>query len=99
MTDVTVHLPTHLTSHIGRPNIAMGLEDENGRTTGPMRDMSAGTLSLKIIEDQSLEEAQSRATSRGARYRRQGEEWEELSAKARRRSFDHVHPSSFPSTS
>ena len=82
-----------------RPRLAMGIEDENGQVTGAMRDMSAGTLSLKIKEDQSLEEAQSKATSRGARYRRQGEDWVELSAKARRGSFEYVRPSSLPSTS
>ena len=83
----------------GRPRLAVGLEDENGQVTGAMPDMSAGTKSLKITEDQSLEEAQSKATKRGARYRRQGEDWIVPSAQARRQSFDHVRPSSLPSTS
>ena len=83
----------------GRPRLAIGLEDENGQVTGAMRDMSAGTLNLKIKEDQSLEEAQSKATRRGARYRRQGGDWRVPSAKVRRRSFDPVRPSSLPSTS
>ncbi len=83
----------------GQPRLAIGLEDENGQVTGAMRDMSAGTLNLKLREDQSLEEAQSKATRRGARYRRQGGDWRVPSAKARRRSFDPVRPSSLPSTS
>ena len=83
----------------GRSHLAIGLEDADGQTTGAMRDISAGMLSLTIKEDQSLEEAQSRATRRGARYRLQGEDWTVPSAKARRRSFDHVRPRSLPSTS
>ena len=83
----------------GRSYIAVGLESEDGPTSGAMRDISAGMLSLKIKEDQSIEEAQSKAISRGTRYRRQGEDWQVPSANARRRSFDHLHPSSLPSES
>ena len=83
----------------GRPRFAIGLEDESGQVTGAMRDMSAGMLGLTITEDQSLEEAHSKATRRGARHRRQGGDWRVPSAKARRQSFDRVRPSSLPSTS
>lgn len=83
----------------GRSYLAVGLDNEDGRTSGAMRDMSAGMLSLKIKEDQSIEEVQSQSTSRGTRYRRQGEDWQVPSANSRRRSFEHLRPSSLPSKS
>lgn len=83
----------------GRSYLAIGLENEDGRTPAAMRDVSAGVLSLKIKEDQSIEEAQSKATSRGTRYRREGGDWQVPSAHVRRRSFDHLRPSSLPSAS
>ena len=82
-----------------RSYFAIGLEDEDGQTTGAMRDMSSSIHRLSMKEDQSLEEAQFKATGRGARYRRDGGDWKAPSATARRRSFDHVRPSSHPSTS
>ena len=83
----------------GRSYFAIRLENKDGRTSGAMRDMSAGMLSLTVKEDQSIEEAQSKATSRGTRYRRQGEDWQVPSANARRRSFAHLRPGSLPSKS
>jgi len=82
-----------------RPYLAIGLEDADGKTTGRMRNISHGMQSLTMKEDQSLEEAQSKATERGARYRRQGGDWIVPSATARRTSFDHVRPSQRPSLS
>lgn len=83
----------------GRSYLAVGLDSGDGRTSGAMRNMSAGMLSLKIKGDKSIEEAQSQATSRGTRYRRQGEDWQVPSATSRRRSFEHLRPSSLPSKS
>ncbi len=82
-----------------RPYIAIGLDDAEDQTTGPMRDISDGMLRLTMKEDQSLEEAQSKATTRGARHRRQGDDWIVPSATARRTSFDHVRPTQPPSLS
>ena len=81
------------------PRLAIGLGDAEDQTTGPMRDVSEGVLSLTMREDQSLEEAQSKAASRGARYRRQDSDWIEPSAAARRTSFNHLRPTQIPSTS
>ena len=82
-----------------RSCFAVGLEDESGQTSGAMRDMSSSIHRLSMKENQSLKEAQSKATARGARYRQEGGVWIVPSATARRRSFDLVRPSSLPSNS